>query len=169
MKGDLHTLKKVCMYASKAMMAGEVLLAAVITLTLAMGIGSAVSDGMAEFLDSWVEWLGAGSSEWLAIAEFVVILLLGMVTVHLVKVLMLSVYREYTPFTADNVELLKHACWIYLAAAVLLPLLELATDGGISGAVFMFLGTLMVSTVMYCLALVFRYGGVLQKESDETL
>lgn len=169
MEGDLHRLKKVCLYASKVMRVGEVVLAAIIVLTLGMGVGSLVSDGVADFLESWVDWLGAGSSEWIAILEFVLILALGLVTVHIIKVLMVTIQSDYTPFTKENEALLRNVCFTYLGAAVVLPVIDYIANGSVSSAVFLMLGTLLISVVMYCLSLVFRYGAVLQKESDETL
>ena len=169
MKGDLHTLKKVCLYASKAMLIGEAVLGLIIILTLSMGVGALVSDTLAGHLSDWVEFLGAGSSDGFAVAEVLLILALGLITVNFVRKLMNSIHDEYSPFTAENVESLKHVSVIYLVSSVLLAALELLTNGNISGAVFMFLGSMLISVVMYCLALVFRYGGVLQKESDETL
>ncbi len=171
MKGDLNTLRKVCLYASKVMLAGEVVLAALILFTVAVGIGSVFSDTLGGLLDTVVGSLRGGSDggDLPLVVETVLILVLGLVTVHIVHGFMDSITREHSPFTQGNVSRLKAASWLYLGASVLLLVVEYVASGSISGAVFLCLGCMMVCVVMYCLALVFRYGGVLQKESDETL
>ena len=45
MKGDLHTLKKVCQYGSKVMLGGTAVILAVLAAYLVLGAASFFSDG----------------------------------------------------------------------------------------------------------------------------
>lgn len=51
MKGDLHTLKKACLYGSKVMACGAFVIAAIIIVLIALGIGSFVSDTFSGLLE----------------------------------------------------------------------------------------------------------------------
>ena len=54
MKGDLHTLKKVCQYGSKVMLGGTAVILAVLAAYLVLGAASFFSDGMASFLQDCI-------------------------------------------------------------------------------------------------------------------
>ena len=45
MRGDLHTLKKVCKYASTVMFIGEIVFAVLVIATIALAIASQFNDG----------------------------------------------------------------------------------------------------------------------------
>lgn len=82
-----------------------------------------------------------------------------------------SISREYSPFTAKNVNRLEVVSLLYLASPVAMAPLIYYVAGGIdAGTVIgLTLGSILIAAVFYCIALVFRYGAYLQKESDETL
>ena len=165
MKGDLNTLKKVCMYASKVMFAGQVVLGLIIAATVILGAVSLLSDGFADEVSGWI----GGDMSPIASMEALLILVMGFITLRIVCGFMDSIQRNHSPFTQGNVDRLKALSWTYLVSSVFLAVLEYLAHGSVSNAIFLCLGSLLVCVVMYCLALIFRYGGLLQKESDETL
>lgn len=167
MKGDLGTLRKVCRYASKVMRVGESVLVGCLAATIVLGIGSAVSAEVREAVES-ASWLIGGYSG-VSFVEIAFILALGAVTVDAVRRMMDSFQGSHTPFTDTNADLMKRMSVCYLVSSFVLLALEAASGSTVSEAVFIFLGTLLVCVVMYCLSIVFRYGTALQVESDHTL
>ena len=165
MKGDLNTLKKVCMYASKVMFAGQIVLGIIIATIIVLKIGSLFFDSISELLTGWFR-LDTGVPSFL---ETLLIQTMGFITLRIIHGFMDSIYRDHSPFTNGNVVRLKSLGWTYLISSVFLALLDFVSNSSVSDALFLCLGSLLVSVVMYCLALVFRYGCLLQKESDETL
>lgn len=80
-----------------------------------------------------------------------------------------SIYREYSPFTRTNVrrfELISIVCLLPIAT---IPLIYIDTSMTVIDIASIVIGSLLASATIYILALVFRYGSWLQKESDETL
>ena len=171
MKGDLSTLKKICRYASSVMLAGSIVLAALIAATAALWIGSAA--GYGAFSGILSAWIGAdpasGTSGTAALLEMLMILSLGAATVYVLYRFMRSVYTEHSPFTQKNVDSMRWLSKTYLISSALIAVSDWFARGNVTSAMFLFFGSVMVGVVVYCLALAFRYGGVLQKESDETL
>lgn len=171
MKGDLHTLKKVCKYAATVMLIGKYVLAALIVILLILGIGSFFNGDMANILNTWVG-VNKDASDLVKVASFLeeeLILIMGFITVWETHKIMDSVKTEYTPFIIDNADRIKAVSFTFLFSSVLLFALSLLADKGIKLALFMFFGSLLVAVVLYCLTIVVRYGVLLQKESDETL
>ena len=80
-----------------------------------------------------------------------------------------SISKENSPFTELNADRMVLISMIYFVSSFLLLTLGFVVERRATESVFIFLGTLLVSVVMYCLALMCRYGAILQKESDETL
>ena len=167
MKGDLGTLRKVCRYAATVMMAGEIVLTASIVITLALGIASMASDQFSEALEPFYALFG--DLEGFRFAETVFILLLGSVTVDSIRRMMVTLRDSHTPFAEGVASSMRTISIIYLASSFVLLALEIAAGSTVTEALFIFLGTLLVCVVMYCLSIVFRYGAVLQDESDHTL
>ena len=97
MKGDLGTLRKVCRYAATVMAAGEIVLAACITITVILGIASMASDSFHEALEPF--YAVFGDLEGFRFAETVFILLLGSVTVDSIRRMMVTLRDSHTPFT----------------------------------------------------------------------
>ena len=170
MRGDLHTLKRVCEYASKVMYVAEYVLAALAVATLALIIASFFSEAAEDFISKWVE---SGSDEtYRRVAgafKYLIIWVMGFLTVKGVHDIMCDIRDEHSPFTEANTGRMILISKIYLVGAFILLALDIVAGTQIAFVVFVFLGCLLISVVMYCLALVCRYGGVLQKESDETL
>ncbi len=170
MKGDLHTLKRICEYGSKAMMVGEAAIGIVLLVAIILAFGSFASDAMADLLDALfgVE-VPDGAAEAARVIEVVAILVLGAVTVWSIYRIMVSIRDEHSPFNEANTSILIRLSKIYLLSAFLLCALSAIASGFIMEAVFMLLGCILVSVVLYCYALTVRYGAVLQDESDHTL
>lgn len=170
MRGDLHTLKKVCLYGSKAMLLGEAVLGIVIAALVVLGIGSLVSDGISstlgDLIDSDPDDSDGFSARWL---EVVSVFLLGLATVHVIRVVMVSIHQEHSPFTEANTSVVVSLSKVYPFAAVVLAVLEWIASGNIAFVVFLFFGCILIAVVLYVLALMIRYGSVLQDEWDHTL
>ena len=170
MKGDLHTLKKVCKYASTVMFIGEIVFAGMILAMLVLGIVSQFSDSGKDFL---LDLIGSNGSDGVkTFASFIVILLifiLGLITVWMVHDTMVSIMTEYSPFIPENAKRVKTVSLSFLFASVLFLAFGLLAGKGVAELLFLFFGSLLVSVVMYCLTIIVRYGTLLQKESDETL
>lgn len=170
MKGDMSTLRKVCTYASSVLLAGEVAIAVLTAATVVLGVGSFFDDS---FKDVLVGFIGVdvstavslGSSFLMALVIFV----MGFVTVFEVRAVMVSITREHSPFTLANAARMKVLSLTYLPFSVLLAGFGILGNASFQTVLFTFLGCILVSVVMYCLTIVFRYGAQLQKESDETL
>ncbi len=171
MKGNLNTLKKICHYASAVMLVGAVVLAALIVLTLALSAGTAIGD--AGFSDMLSTWVGTDkitdASGIAAVVEMLMILSLGLVTVIVIYRFMKAIEREHSPFNTANVDSMRFLSKTYLIFAVLFAVADWVARENLTIAMFLFFGSVLVGVVIYCLALAFRYGSVLQKESDETL
>lgn len=172
MKGDLHTLQKVCLYGSKVMLAGIWILGGITAVLIAMGIEVLATDGSHQMFQDVLSVDLANDSVLKcasAFAEIVIIFILAMVTVVCIRTLMVSIYSEHSPFTDDNVRVLLFISRLYLVIAFVFAALEMTGERGIASAAFMLFGCILISTVLYILALVVRYGAVLQNESDHTL
>ncbi|MCQ2079316.1 MAG: DUF2975 domain-containing protein [archaeon] len=166
MKGDLHTLKKVCLYGSRVMLVGTVVLFAVAVAMLGLGIGSLFSDVCSDLcrdITNDAQNVGA------AMAELFVIFILATVTVLCTYRIMVSIHSEHSPFNESNTDIVKRLSLAYLPASVVLALLEFLAHGIIAPVLFVFFGCILLSVILYIFALIIRYGAVLQNESDHTL
>lgn len=170
MKGDLHTLQKVCGYASKVMLLGEAVIAAVILAVAVLGLTSPFVGWSADAL-SFIAGLRVPSdlATYADLARVLFILVLGLFTVFTVRLLMISVSREHSPFTLDNVRPMVAASKVYLLGAVVIGALTFLATESFGETVFVFFGCVLISVVLYCFGLMIRYGAVLQDESDHTL
>lgn len=170
MKGDLHTLKRVCEYGSKAMLIGEAVIGIVLLAAVIMAFGSFASDILADALDTV---FGVGVPDDVAsaarVAEIVLILALALVTVWTVYRLMVSIRDEHSPFTEENTRAIIRLSKIYFVCALALGVLAAVASGSVAETLFMFFGCILASVTLYCYALTVRYGSVLQDESDHTL
>ncbi len=172
MKGDLHTLKKVCQYGSGVMLAGTAIIGIIILGLLILGIGSLFSDAFSDILGSCIG-MSVGSDPVGEVAgsylELLSIFVLALVTVSMTYRVMVSVRDEHSPFTELNTSRMTMLSRMYIVGAVLLAILELIGGRGPAGAAFMFFGCLLLAVVLFMFALMIRYGAVLQDESDHTL
>ncbi len=170
MKGDLHTLQRVCDYASKVMLIGEIVLGLIIVIMAALAIGSLVSPSIGAMMEPFSEFFtGSPAFDEMIVMEYLFIMFLGMVTVREVRLIMDSIRTEYTPFIPKNADILKRLSFLFLGSSIILLILSILAGDPVSTTMFYCLGALLVCVVMYCLALIFRYGGILQTQSDETL
>ena len=171
MKGDLNTLKKVCKYASIVMKIGEVVFGGLIIATVVMGAAALFFDALE---GAFYDWIGMkATDETLKVVSMFIVTLnvfsLGYITVRMIHDIMVSIKTEYTPFVPENAMRIKFISMSFLFSSVLLLLFGSLAGLGVRELLFAFFGSLMVAVVMYCLTIVTRYGGLLQKESDETL
>ena len=170
MRGDLHTLKKVCKYASTVMLIGEIVFAALTIAMVVLGVVAQFSDPGKDFL---LDLIGSDGSDGLrTFASFMVVLfifILGFITVRMIHDTMVSIMTEYSPFIPENARRTKVVSISFLVASFLFLLFGILAGKAIIELLFLFFGSVLVSVVMYCITIIVRYGTLLQKESDETL
>ena len=171
MRGDLHTLKRVCEYASRVMLVAEIVIAAIVAVCVGVTVASFFSDAAEEFLMDWIDAEKSDETfrKVAASLKFLMIWVMGFATVKVLHDVMCTIRDEHSPFIEVNTDRLIRICILYLVSAFVLLVLDALIGTPIMFTLFVFLGCLLISVVMYCLALICRYGGVLQKESDETL
>lgn len=96
-------------------------------------------------------------------------LVIATIVVIMLRNIAKSIYKEYSPFTHTNVrrfEFISLACLLTIA---LVPLVNMDTQLTAADVAGFIIGAVLAAATFYILALVFRYGSWLQKESDETL
>jgi hypothetical protein len=169
MRGDLHTLKKVCSYASVVMLIGEIAFASLVVASAAMGIVSFSSPEVRETFTHLIKCGDTDLSLAAGTAEMVVLFITMFVTVKMIHDIMVSIQKEHSPFMDDNAARFKTLCLTFLIASVPISILEYLNRGDQVLAVCLFLAFILICVVMYCLTIVFRYGAALQDESDHTL
>ena len=169
MRGDLHTLKKVCRYASVVMLAGEIAFLALIVATLALGVMSFGSADMREFFIGIFRCGGSDLSLIAATLEMALIFVAMFVTVKAIHDIMVSIQNEHSPFLVANANRFKTVCLAYLILSVPLTVLEYLTRDDVVTAIIVLLVCMLITVCLYCLTIVFRYGSMLQTESDQTL
>ena len=161
MDNDLGRLKTLCRglyYILTLLTAGLIVLVALMLLVFVVEAADpgAVTDGEDPVSMSMV----AAATLMLVIATIVVIMLRNIAK---------SIYKEYSPFTHTNVrrfEFISLACLLTIA---LVPLVHMDTPLTATDVAGFVIGAVLAAATFYILALVFRYGSWLQKESDETL
>ena len=150
--------------------AGMILAISVI-VTIGLGIISLITGNVSDILLSWIGHNGDEGTKIIVAAtmENILILSIGSITVITIGNVMDSISKENSTFTELNADRMVLISMIYFVSSFLLLTLGFIVERRATESVFIFLGTLLVSVVMYCLALMCRYGAILQKESDETL
>ena len=169
MRGDLHTLKRVCSYASIVMMIGEIAFLVLAVASVAMSVLSFTSDDVRKMFTSLIK---AGDSDLSLIAETIeiTILFLAMfITVKVIHDIMVSITKEHSPFMEENSNGFKLVSMTFLIISVPLAVLEFLNRDDIVLSIIILLGCILICVVMYCLTIIFRYGYLLQDESDHTL
>ncbi|WP_400152534.1 hypothetical protein [Candidatus Methanarcanum hacksteinii] len=171
MKHGLSRLKKICRYTSNVMTIAGMILAISVIVTIGLGIISLITGNVSDILLSWIGHNGDEGTKIIVAAtmENILILSIGSITVITIGNVMDSISKENSPFTELNADRMVLISMIYFVSSFLLLTLGFIVERRATESVFIFLGTLLVSVVMYCLALMCRYGAILQKESDETL
>ena len=169
MRGDLHTLKRVCSYASVVMMAAEAVFAVLAVAMIALGISSFYSD---DVRDMFTTLIRSGDSDLSVISgaiEMTVLFVAMFITVKVIHDIMSSIMKEHSPFMEGNEKGFKTVSITYLIVAVPLTAFEYLNREDAILSVCILLVCILISVVMYCLTIIFRYGNILQDESDRTL
>lgn len=96
-------------------------------------------------------------------------LVIATVIVIMLRNIAKSIYKEYSPFTRTNVRRFEFIALACLLTIVLVPLVNMDTPLTAADVAGFVIGAVLAAATFYILALVFRYGSWLQKESDETL
>ena len=84
-----------------------------------------------------------------------------------------NIYRDYTPFTPKHTLYLKFISLLMLTYTIIVPPVEmllteiLAPEVDVSFSLE--LSGIVFAFMFYCLALIFEYGRLLQKQADETM
>ena len=169
MRGDLHTLKRVCSYASIVMMIGEIAFLILAIASVAMSVLSFTSDDIRKMFTSLIK---AGDSDLSLIAgtiEITLLFLAMFITVKVIHDIMVSITKEHSPFMEENSNGFKLVSMTFLIISVPLAVLEFLNRDDIVLSIIILLGCILICVVMYCLTIIFRYGYLLQDESDHTL
>ena len=169
MRGDLHTLKRVCSYASIVMLIGEGAFAILATAMLVMG-GLALSDD--GFRQTFIDLILCGDRDLSIMAgaiEMCLLFIAMFITVKVIHDIMVSIQNEHSPFMEQTPNGFKTVCLTFLFAALPLMALEYLCREDFILALCVALLCILISVVMYCLTIIFRYGYLLQDESDHTL
>ena len=169
MRGDLHTLKRVCSYASIVMMIGEIAFLVLAVASVAMSVLSFTSDNIRKMFTSLIK---AGDSDLSLIAgtiEITILFLAMFITVKVIHDIMVSITKEHSPFMEENSNGFKLVSMTFLIISVPLAVLEFLNRDDIVLSIIILLGCILICVVMYCLTIIFRYGYLLQDESDHTL
>ena len=169
MRGDLHTLKRVCSYASIVMMIGEIAFLVLAVASVAMSVLSFTSDDIRKMFTSLIK---AGDSDLSLIAgtiEITILFLAMFITVKVIHDIMVSITKEHSPFMEENSNGFKLVSMTFLIISVPLAVLEVLNRDDIVLSIIILLGCILICVVMYCLTIIFRYGYLLQDESDHTL
>lgn len=169
MRGDLHTLKRVCSYASVVMLIGEGAFAILAASMLAMG-GLALSDK--GFRQTFTDLIWCRDDDVSIVAgslEMCLIFIAMFITVMVIHDIMVSIQNEHSPFMEQTPNRLKLVCTTFILCASPLMGLEYLCREDFVLALCMALLCILISVVMYCLTIIFRYGYILQDESDRTL
>jgi hypothetical protein len=101
----------------------------------------------------------------------VVISMVSLIMMLFMDRIFTNIRRSYTPFTLENAKVLKDAAVVLLLSAALMPLIFVILASLLDQRYQINIELLLfvLSLIVYCISLVFRYGALLQKESDETL
>ena len=169
MRGDLHTLKRVCSYTSIVMMIGEIAFLVLAVASVAMSVLSFTSDDIRKMFTSLIK---AGDSDLSLIAgtiEITLLFLAMFITVKVIHDIMVSITKEHSPFMEENSNGFKLVSMTFLIISVPLAVLEFLNRDDIVLSIIILLGCILICVVMYCLTIIFRYGYLLQDESDHTL
>ena len=169
MRGDLHTLKRVCSYASVVMLIGEV---AFIALAIGMAAYGILAFTDEEMRSSYIDLIKCDPTDMSVICsaiEMVLAFLAMFITVKVIHDIMVAIQKEHSPFMEDTPKGFKLICMTFLVLSVPMTILEFASRGDIVLALCVLLLCIFISVVMYCLTIIFRYGHLLQDESDHTL
>ena len=169
MRGDLHTLKKVCKYASVVMLLGEIAFAVLTAAVLIMGAMALNDAGIREKFCNLIKCGSSDLSLTAGMLEIALIFVAMFITVKMIHDIMMSIQKEHSPFVIENADRLKIVSMTFLVSSVPLTLLDFLNRADDIIAICIFLVCILICVVLYCMTIVFRYGCMLQTESDHTL
>ncbi|MDR1954900.1 MAG: DUF2975 domain-containing protein [Candidatus Methanoplasma sp.] len=97
----------------------------------------------------------------------------GSITLYYLHRLFASIHKNNTPFVDENVKCLEMIAILVIAGSIAIPAISWATayilDAGYELIMAFSPPLLFVAFLIYFVSLIFKYGTVLQKESDATL
>ena len=171
---ELERLKSVCKYGYYILGVMAAFLIVVTIVVFAMGIASYFHP---EYIDPddliiWVDGQSLEISPTMASMTCIfasVILTVFTATVVVLMRIAGSIRKEYTPFTDSNARGFKAIAAIYVVFAIGAFVAKLAFPEMLAEMNSPTIEFLLIGAFAYCISLIFRYGIVLQKESDETL
>lgn len=166
MRGDLHTLRKTCLYGSKVMAVGSIFIALVLACLLAIGALSALTDDPSATM---AEVLGDSVDDAWEYAEVLAVFLLAEFTVLTTYWVMSSISGNESPFTVENTGRITLLSKVYVVAAFILAVFEYGGSRSVASTAFLFFGCILLAAVLFMFGLMVRYGSVLQDQSDRTL
>ena len=114
------------------------------------------------------------------VEEFRTIMLTGILSAAVMSAILFvasfifkDMSRGTTPFTAKNANRLRVISLLLLALSIVIPplkmLLTMIFFTSVRAYFSISVGQIIFAIMFFCLALIFEYGGELQRESDETL
>lgn len=170
MDSDLRRLKSICKWCNvgtkilsvitvMCMVATAILMVAVVFNPDILLEGSITIDG--------VEGVLTESQFLIYTTLLMFMLLVASAIVMTVGSIFKSICREYSPFIEENYRRFRRVAELVLLTLVFIPIR--LTIGESVDVLSEVISTLTVTVLIYVLALIFRYGQYLQKESDETL
>jgi hypothetical protein len=136
---------------------------------IVLGIASFQSDDIRE---SFTGLIKAGSSDLSLVSgalEMALLFAAMAITVKVIHDIMVSIQKENSPFMESNSKGFKLVSVTFLVCSVPLAVLEYLNRDDLVLALCILLACILISVVMYCLTIIFRYGFLLQDESDHTL
>ena len=169
MRGDLHTLKRVCSYASIVMFIGEIAFVILAIAMIALGVLSFSDDGIRSTFSDLIKCKESDLSLIAGALEMALAFAAMFITVKMIHDIMVSIQKEHSPFMEDTQKGFKLVCMTFLVSSVPLAILEYLCREDIILSICVLLLCILISVVMYCLTIIFRYGHLLQDESDHTL
>ncbi len=169
MRGDLHTLKRVCSYASVVMLIGESMFLILAAAAICLGTASFFSEDVHGMFVPLIKAEDTDISLIAGTLEIALMFIAMFVTVKTIHDIMASIMKEHSPFLEENSSGFKTVCLTFLLCSAPLAVLEFLCRDDIVMSLCIFLACILISVVMYCLTIIFRYGSILQDESDHTL
>jgi len=169
MRGDLHTLERVCSYASVVMLAGSIVFMMLAVSCTVLGLLSFSSPDIREMFSSLIKCRLTDISVAAGTVEMVVAFITAAVSLKLIHGVMVTTMDRSSPFVMENADRFKKLSLLFLGSSVILAIFEYLnrSDAVLTSCLFLF--CILICVVMYCLTIVFRYGSALQTESDYTL
>ncbi len=169
MRGDLHTLERVCSYASVVMLLGSIVFLILAAACAVLGVWSFSSSDIREMFTALIKCGASDLSLAAGTVEMVVAFIIAAIALKLIHGVMVTTMDRRSPFVMENADRFKKLSLLFLGTSVILTIFEYLnrSDAVLTACLFLF--CILICVIMYCLTIVFRYGSALQTESDHTL